>query len=1731
MSSNLCQQSQAHRLYSLYLHYDASHAAKHEDPECKAVLQHCFALFEKDYVVGTVPNHNGQLCPSYPSELAILEKPRHLAQRVDGPGKADMQESNKGQSRSIQGDVASIPTEPSHPTPAASLLTSTSSRIHPFNSSVSPRFATQNRGTTADKNEGDNNHNSQHEPVHSESMDNSMIEEGDQSFDLGESGMMSFQDIKTELDFIHHPSPLKNPAKDSDRSSRRHILPFPFRIPRTEESKNYAVKEYVEPSSTAAAPSNSIDNNDSNSNNSGNADTKPDKDKVNDTQELSKQFEKSHFARVRARFVIPCILVRGKNICRSATLSNEVEVFMHSFNQKFNELNQKRKMFLYGTGEKSPDKGDRESSLERQRLEDIELLHRLGVTYINDLMVENRKVKYGLKVTSSEKVDSFGRYSKFKLVATPYPGVEFFQKFKANKYSARKLCFDWSQNFADAELQLPPGHMDNLGIRWRDYKGWDLIELTQNYLRLYLSHIADDSTSDQRLPHEAQDQARSQRGLLIHCISGWDRTPLFISLLRISLWADGEAHQSLSAAEILYLTMGYDWFLFNHLLADRSQRGEDIFYFCFYFLKFIYGDEFSLKSVSDLKDSGNGRAQTNKSNRAPTVSPSPFSRDLGRVRDSDFGSASPPMDGESHGNICDECRTTRRMSMEPLGRDMVPRRGSAQDVASSTDGKPSSWQLVTLSTPPRGDRHGSPRAPFVPTLPTIGKASGSPLGGNRKVFPAIGFADDKRFSNTDSAAKNFNTSTTTTTTTTSTSPFLVSEGRSHLGSFNARRSSSSSIPELFLEESKRQVAAAAAGGVPVNSSVFQNTASNVELSRLATSPNLFAASRPQDAVEGETSVGSQGDESLLERQRTPRKRASTFDGGLLLSNEPGARASSDEENCDDIEEDLTSGDEDTAEDNLEGHPEVAQTATHASDESKLSPASAAATQSQICQVCHHSFVPKAASGGLEAEDRSSHSDLMGNSPNSVLHGHSKHMRPQCAKMGPIESMRDEGLVYGGQDMDYLCHPGFQQSQPDECDRDEGMFQLEIEDSGKGSLGMADDCRCDNQPNTRHSAYLGRGSCSGSPKCSASKSDSIASSSPSTERNLNLAGNRSPTPVHPDDECLDGDENESLWDETSTVDYGYSPGSILNGFGLGLTKYPTETEDDLGLGLDDSLRADGVGEDRDDQEDDDDDEEDDVDDDDDDDETDVSDRLRKRRGGAKASHSDHDQLFMPSLQGVFSNTGRHADRARGSSSTGTKSAKDTRNTTATLGPSTGSEHTGQFSRLQEGTSPASFDSLPPRPPSPPKPLTRRQKLRQLRRLFMDIRDEIGDGSRPPSVILDTKSSTRGAAAVGGLSIGSVGPLDDGGRSLKAESFSDDPSFQYRSPIATAAAFANRLHHGSGSSAGYPEPESSNQPFFSRSRVGSGGGIGSGGIGSGGILSPVAKHTTKQQLQPSLQGNNPMNPPASGRKSPFEWAAAAASSAAASITSSASGIVTGGFGGNGNNGNGGYNGSNHGNSNNDFTVASASNFGGSRFEHRSGPSGSSHYSRQFTMPSPHIPSPQGQQPSHHNHQSRYSGSTSHFKTSTTGTTTPPMDPFAYESTTSVTSSGTKQSPNLVFSSRFDAGQGTTRRQSMTAAGAAAMNISHSKTTGAGETYSSGGAGSPVLSMSSPSRLRSSGHGFGGSHHSSASSSTTGMTVPVSTASGGGVGSATPASMHIREKGGEHNGRWDWMPGIFA
>ncbi|XP_063081286.1 myotubularin-related protein 14 isoform X4 [Cavia porcellus] len=184
---------------------------------------------------------------------------------------------------------------------------------------------------------------------------------------------------------------------------------------------------------------------------------------------------------------------------------------------------------------------------------------------------------FSISVTSSEKVDKAQRYADFTLLSIPYPGCEFFKEYKDRDYMAEGLIFNWKQDYVDAPLSIPDFLTHSLHIDWSQYQSWDLVQQTQNYLKLLLSIVNSDDDS----------------GLLVHCISGWDRTPLFISLLRLSLWADGLIHTSLKPAEILYLTVAYDWFLFGHMLVDRLSKGEEIFFFCFNFLKHITSEDFS----------------------------------------------------------------------------------------------------------------------------------------------------------------------------------------------------------------------------------------------------------------------------------------------------------------------------------------------------------------------------------------------------------------------------------------------------------------------------------------------------------------------------------------------------------------------------------------------------------------------------------------------------------------------------------------------------------------------------------------------------------------------------------------------------------------------------------------------------------------------------------------------------------------------------------------------------------------------------------------------------------------------------------------------------------------------------------------------------------------------------------------------------------------------------------
>uniref|UniRef100_A0A8C5GDR8 Myotubularin-related protein 14 n=1 Tax=Gouania willdenowi TaxID=441366 RepID=A0A8C5GDR8_GOUWI len=310
------------------------------------------------------------------------------------------------------------------------------------------------------------------------------------------------------------------------------------------------------------------------------------KAQINKLQDL---VNRSKLARCRGRFVCPVILYNGKHVCRSSTLAGWGELYGRTgYNYIFSGGSDDKLTENEELPEEDNDVRNRDSQLfDKVRGHDIKLLRYLSVHYICDLMVENKKVKFGLNVTSSEKVDKAQRYADFTLLSVPYPGCEFFKEYKDRDYTAEGLIFNWNQDYVDAPLTIPLCFSQNLNIDWTQYQSWDLVEQTQNYLKLLLHIINRNDDS----------------GLLVHCISGWDRTPLFVSLLRLSLWADGAVHVSLEPAEMLYLTIAYDWFLFGHMLPDRLSKGEEIFFFCFNFLKHIVSEKFSAVKKQRRKNS------------------------------------------------------------------------------------------------------------------------------------------------------------------------------------------------------------------------------------------------------------------------------------------------------------------------------------------------------------------------------------------------------------------------------------------------------------------------------------------------------------------------------------------------------------------------------------------------------------------------------------------------------------------------------------------------------------------------------------------------------------------------------------------------------------------------------------------------------------------------------------------------------------------------------------------------------------------------------------------------------------------------------------------------------------------------------------------------------------------------------------------------------------------------
>lgn len=99
-------------------------------------------------------------------------------------------------------------------------------------------------------------------------------------------------------------------------------------------------------------------------------------------------------------------------------------------------------------------------------------------------------VAFCFSVTSSEKVDKENRYSDFNILSLPYPGCEFFRDFRDNNYSAEGLIFDWNQEQCDANISVPDNPLlRHLRIDWNNYKKWDLIFMTQNYIKYLLKYL------------------------------------------------------------------------------------------------------------------------------------------------------------------------------------------------------------------------------------------------------------------------------------------------------------------------------------------------------------------------------------------------------------------------------------------------------------------------------------------------------------------------------------------------------------------------------------------------------------------------------------------------------------------------------------------------------------------------------------------------------------------------------------------------------------------------------------------------------------------------------------------------------------------------------------------------------------------------------------------------------------------------------------------------------------------------------------------------------------------------------------------------------------------------------------------------------------------------------------------------------------------------------------------
>lgn len=299
--------------------------------------------------------------------------------------------------------------------------------------------------------------------------------------------------------------------------------------------------------------------------------------KIQSSIDVRELFVRSNIARCRTRFVVPVIFIDGKYICRSSTISSWAEVYPRLSMNRWNGPENRSVVPQVDNDETFDivEQSDQRTVFDRLRGADIDALLTFEIGSIVNLMVQKKNTLFGMNLTGSEKLDKYNRYRAFQMMLLPYPGCEHFRELVTHKYNGESLFYDWTLPKNDAIIEVPTHLSSRISTDWSFWRSWNSIDLTKNYLQTILRQLETD-----------------KRGILIHCLFGWDRTPLFISLLRLSLWADGYIHPSLTVEEILYLTLAYDWYLFGHNLPERLKDSEEILYFAFIVLRHLVGNEF-----------------------------------------------------------------------------------------------------------------------------------------------------------------------------------------------------------------------------------------------------------------------------------------------------------------------------------------------------------------------------------------------------------------------------------------------------------------------------------------------------------------------------------------------------------------------------------------------------------------------------------------------------------------------------------------------------------------------------------------------------------------------------------------------------------------------------------------------------------------------------------------------------------------------------------------------------------------------------------------------------------------------------------------------------------------------------------------------------------------------------------------------------------------------------------